>query len=202
MKLKYFIRGLGTGIIFCALIMLAAYMTSDNKISDKEIIERAENLGMVMEEDVSILNKEDTSAEEVSEEASTEAVVKKEPEDSGKEQLTEEVSTETTEAVTTEEATTETTTDTTTEATTEESKKPGANTGLVTAEITVSGGMTSTEVALLLEDAGIIEDYLDFDQYLNDNGYSTQIRINDYTFNNGMTYEQIAKALIKEDKKQ
>ncbi len=194
MKLKYFLRGLGTGIVFCALIMLVAYMTSGDNISDKEIIERAENLGMVMEEDVSIINKNDSSSEDNTGDITTEEYSTETTTESDK---TEE---STTEAGKTEDDTdTTVTSESTTEATTEE-KKPSSDGELVSAKISVTSGMTSTEVALLLQEAGVIDDYLDFDQYLNENGYSTQIRINDYTFNNKMTYEEIAKALIKEDK--
>ena len=48
MKRKYFVRGLGVGILFGALIMFAAYMTSGkNRMSDEDVIKRAQELGMV-----------------------------------------------------------------------------------------------------------------------------------------------------------
>lgn len=198
MKLKYFLRGLGVGIIFGALIMLVAYLTSGaGKLSDKEIIERAENLGMVQADNMVIIGteKDDADASSEAETITTDA--------------------EQTEEMTTEQGTSDdiiqdsdvsiesvldgsinpTTEGETTDATTEE-----ANANYVTAKISVTSGMTSSEVALLLQNAGIIQDYLDFDQYLNDNGYSTQIRINDYEFNSDMSYQEIAEALIKEDK--
>ncbi len=199
MKLKYFLRGVGVGIIFGALIMLVAYLTSGaSKMSDDEIIKRAENLGMVMNEDLVITgtkededNPSETTTEELpdntsdsTEENSTESLIH--DTDVSIEGVVDENINTTTEAETTAEAT---------EATTE-----ATSSNYVTTKISVTSGMTSTEVALLLQDAGIIDDYLDFDQYLNDNGYSTQIRINDYDFNSNMTYEELAKALIKEDK--
>ena len=52
MKLKYYLRGLGIGIICTAIIMGIAL--SGNKretLTDAEIIERARLLGMVMEEE-------------------------------------------------------------------------------------------------------------------------------------------------------
>ncbi len=202
MKLKYFLRGVGVGIIFGALIMLVAYLTSGaSKMSDDEIIKRAENLGMVMNEDLVITDaKEDedtqTATEELPESTSqviadgtTESLIQ--DSDVSLEGVVDESINTTTEIDSTTETTTEATTETTTETT---------NGNYVTAKVSVTSGMTSTEVALLLQDAGIIDDYLDFDQYLNDNGYSTQIRINDYEFNSNMTYEELAKALIKEDK--
>lgn len=212
MKLKYFLRGVGVGIIFGALIMLVAYLTSGaSKLSDKEIIERAENLGMVMEEDLVIAGTKDDTSESKSDDTVKEATTTSEATDnSGKEEdekteadiiqgtdvSLEGVVDESIGATTQEtEATTEDKT-----ATTEENTEGASNQNYVTAKISVTSGMTSYDVALMLQDAGIIDDYLDFDNFLNENGYSTQIRINDYEFNSNMTYEEIAKALIKEDK--
>lgn len=199
MKLKYFLRGVGVGILFGSLIMLVAYLTSGaSKISDDEIIKRAENLGMVMSEDLVITGTEEDedtqaateevseSTSQVTEEDATETLIQ--DSDVSLEGVVDESINTTTEADTISEITTEVTTET-------------SNGNYVKAKISVTSGMTSTEVALLLQDAGIIDDYLDFDQYLNENGYSTQIRINDYEFNSNMTYEELAEALIKEDKK-
>lgn len=48
MKLKYYLRGAGVGIVFATLIMLVVCSTNKNNISDDEIIRRAMKLGMVM----------------------------------------------------------------------------------------------------------------------------------------------------------
>lgn len=50
MKLKYYLRGLGIGIIGTAIVMgIALSGNKKETLSDEEIIERAEILGMVME---------------------------------------------------------------------------------------------------------------------------------------------------------
>lgn len=52
MKLKYYLRGLGVGIICTAVIMgIALSGKEKEKLTDAEIIERARLLGMVMEEE-------------------------------------------------------------------------------------------------------------------------------------------------------
>ena len=198
MKLKYFLRGLGVGVVFGALIMLVAYMTSGGyKLSDEEVIKRAEKLGMVMEESTipaisdddteeateEVTDKPTTSEENVSEDMTVteEEPLSEESKDDTEEELTEEVTEE-------EEADEP--------VTTAEEVLSGDGTS---ATIEVVSGMSSYEIAQLLEDAGIIEDAADFDSYLNSNGYSTQLKINTYTFDSSMTYEEIAKALIKED---
>ncbi len=204
MKMKYFLRGLGIGIIFGAFIMLVAYMTSGKKeLSDDEIMDRASKLGMVMGNDI-VDNLEDNDTEgENKEEGKTSQVASDKTEEDIKddtEDKTEDSSTEdkTTEGTT--EGTTEATTESkdTTEATTEEDVATESENTDTYATITVSPGMSSSQVAKLLQDAGIIEDYLDFDQYLNANGYSTKIRVNTFKFKEGMTYKELAEELTKE----
>ena len=185
MNFKYFLRGLGAGIIFTAIIMLAAYMTNGAyKISDKEIIEKAEALGMVTTEEIPIVS--DTGTDNSTEELSTENTDTEEP-------STEKTSTEDTESpASTEQPTTEAATHNTTES-------PAIDTEYTKATIPVRSGMGSYEVAVLLKDAGIIDNASDFDSYLIRNGYATQIRIKSQEFNSNMSYEEIAKLLIKEE---
>ncbi len=47
MKLKYYLRGMGLGVLLTAIIMGVALSGSSAKISDDEIIKRAKKLGMV-----------------------------------------------------------------------------------------------------------------------------------------------------------
>ncbi|RKM57223.1 hypothetical protein D6853_04190 [Butyrivibrio sp. X503] len=78
MKLKYYLRGIGIGVILTALIMGFALGGRKATISDAEVIERAKKLGMVQggvltdysNEENSIDNKKDSSLsdEKVSEE--------------------------------------------------------------------------------------------------------------------------------------
>ena len=75
MKKKYFVRGLGIGIIFGALIMLAAYLTSGKgSLSDEEVMKRAQELGMVKKSEY-VLDSEVTSEETTTETVTTEAPV-------------------------------------------------------------------------------------------------------------------------------
>ncbi|MGN1179848.1 MAG: hypothetical protein ACI4SD_01450, partial [Suilimivivens sp.] len=47
MKLKYYLRGLGTGIIVTAVILGITLGNKKETLSDREIMERAAELGMV-----------------------------------------------------------------------------------------------------------------------------------------------------------
>ena len=53
MRLKYYLRGLGLGIIFAVSIMMVGYRNHGSSMSDSEIIEKAKALGMVETEDSS-----------------------------------------------------------------------------------------------------------------------------------------------------
>lgn len=51
MKLKYYLRGLGIGIIVTTIILMVSFSKREVKISDEEVIARATQLGMVMKEE-------------------------------------------------------------------------------------------------------------------------------------------------------
>ncbi len=179
MKLKYFLRGLGSGIIFCAIILLVAYMTSGSyRLTDKEIISRAEKLGMVFEENDTA---SDSDAAKDGAEQTEEAVTTEEKVTSGGIMTADGLST------------TELTTENTTEESEASTTAPQGE--YVTATITVVGGMDSEQVARLLEDAGIVESAADFDSFLNQNGYSTRIEVGTFEVHGGMTYEELADVL-------
>ena len=51
MKLKYYLRGMGIGIIVTTIILTISFSQREVEISDAEIISRAVELGMVMQEE-------------------------------------------------------------------------------------------------------------------------------------------------------
>lgn len=51
MKLKYYLRGLGIGMIATTIILMICFSQQDTTVSDEYVIERAKALGMVMPED-------------------------------------------------------------------------------------------------------------------------------------------------------
>lgn len=74
MKFKYFMRGLGVGILFCSLIIFAAYETSPNKLfTDEEVIARAKQLGMVeAQSSLDKMLKDASTSEDTTEQAGDE----------------------------------------------------------------------------------------------------------------------------------
>lgn len=191
MKKKYFVRGLGIGIIFGALIMLAAYLPSGKgSLSDEEVMKRAQELGMVKKSEY-VLDSEVTSEETTTEAVTTEApaTTEKATEATTEAPATTEKATEaaTTEAATTEKSTTEkaTTETATTEQTDTKTK----------ATITVSGGMSSETISSLLEDAGLVDSASKFNSFLVQNGYDKKLETGSFDISGGLTYEEIAGIL-------
>ena len=102
MKLRYFLRGLGAGILFTAIVMgISGKAKEQVTITDNEIIARARALGMVTKEEKieeelnglleSVGKKEDT---EKAEKKANKEKQEKEQENLEKEQKTEEEKTE------------------------------------------------------------------------------------------------------------
>ncbi len=211
MKFKYFLRGLGVGIIFASIISITAFQSSDmNKISDKEVIERAKELGMVeKQESVQDALKHDSKQEDTQEKVTTEkateqTTIKKEKQETYKKdnQSTEEKSEsnsadkKTTEKKTTEKKTTETTKEATTQkTTTEKATTQEQKTEKRTVQITIKGGMSSYPVCQMLQDLGMIKDATEFDDYLIKNGYANRISVGTHTLTIGMSFEEIAIAI-------
>ena len=214
MKFKYFLRGLGTGIIFATLVCFVAFNTSGSKeISDKEVIERARKLGMVEEKssvkDLFVSDKIQSSkeSEDESDKKDKDSAKEKKTEDSSSEKKkndkktteeekitqtkTTEVTTEqTTTEQTTEGKTTEQKTEASTEATTEKQEESAKE-----VTITIKGGMSSYPVCQMLQEIGVIKDAMDFDNYLIKNGYASRISVGTHTLKIGMSYEEIAIAI-------
>ena len=164
MRLKYYLRGLGIGILVTTIILTIAG-NKGNKISDEEIKRRAEKLGMVMKEEQTLFPEKNT-------EGSTEESTEKETEKP-----------------------TEKPTEKETEKPTEKSTE-ATQPQYVTATITVTKGMYSEAVSQAMQSAGLIGNWVDFNNYLSANGYSERLQTGSYTMNSGMSYQEMAMVLV------
>lgn len=216
MKLKYYLRGLGIGVIVTALLMGIALSGRKETLTDDEIRQRALELGM--SDDTAVLsdallpegeaaanNQEDIEAEpeeakqEVSEpEVPEPETVQPEPEAAGEEP-------DESETAGKEEP------DESEEAEAEKNKPKDADetsseaqpdeTGTITAgesiTITVDSGDGSKTVANKLQEAGVIADATAFDLYLCQNGYDKRIAAGTHEIKAGATEAEIAEALTR-----
>ena len=199
MKLRYYMRGLGIGMLITALILILSGRTS-GQLSDEQIKARAAELGMVME-DKSVLKESEASpgtaleeTEEKPEEVEPEEVEPEEvePEEVEPEEVeSEEVEPEEVEPE--EEKPKEVEPEETeAEKVTLEETVPAE-----TVTITVRSGASSVSVAKQIEDAGLVSSAGDFDRYLCQNGYDKKICVGTYAIPVGATEEEIARAITK-----
>ena len=197
MKLKYYVRGLGIGIVFATLLCVISFKVSGKAdMSDTEVIKRAEALGMIMKTDIL---KEETSEEETSEkETTTETKDNKEETESQSEADTKETVNESKAETVAETlpAQTEPVTEAIiqTEAVTEPVTEP-VKTVIENISVDVISGMDSGSVSKLLYAAGVVNDAAEFDRYLVNNNYANNIRTGNYVIPKGSSYDEIAKIL-------
>lgn len=183
MKLKYYLRGLGIGIITTTILLMIAFALHKPAMSDADIIARAKQLGMVMPEDEEPLQDtgttESTETTEVTEATEVTEVTE-----------TAEV-TETTEATEIPE--------TETEQIGEQTEENAAETeGTVLAEpytLVVNRGDVCRVVCENLQANGIVDDAEAFRKFLGQKGFASSISVGSYTIPYGLDYEGIYQIL-------
>ena len=191
MKLKYYLRGLGIGIIVTTLVLMVAFSGKKEKLSDQEIMQRAEQLGMVMADE----GQTETGTEE---NTGTEAQPETEQDVQNTEEGTEENADENTDNASEPE----------TEPQTEAAAEPAApddTTGNVVGEVkqetsgevafTVKSGESSDTVAFNLYKAGLVDDATAFNRYMISKGYDSRLRTGDFKIRSGASYDEILKVL-------
>lgn len=199
MRLRYYLRGLGIGMVVTALVMGVA-LKGDQPLSDAEIRVRAMELGMV---DGDSRTLADIQASQESGMSSPD-----EPDPTGTSGDPGADPTPTPEP----DATPTATPDPLKPLPMVTLKPPHAEEPDPTAEstpllpptepaesttFTVSSGQSSYTVSKALVEAGLVEDALDFDQYLVDNGYSKRISPGTYEIPLNSTQEEIAKIITR-----
>ena len=176
MKLKYYMRGLGIGILFSALI-LSFRTSSSTQITDKEIIKRAEQLGMVKTED-NALDLDDLI---------THSVPTIEPTVAPTPKPTLEPTTE---------PTLEPTPEPTSKPTPEPTQQPKTEVKSVTIE--VIEGMTSATITSLLHESGLVKDVKLFNQYLDEHEYTGTMKIGEFKIATDSSFNQIANIIVNQ----
>ena len=216
MKLKFYLRGIGLGIIVAVALCISVGMKND-QISDEEIIKRAEALGMVpssetLNESVDEAIRDGLETEEMTEnDASGDAAAVKVNEDIPATEPDEtEVNPdeadnsnfdETPPAAGSDGAATPKVTPTLTKevtpAPTKEADKDTNDTENDTEYITVvvERGSGSDTVARKIEAAGLVANASEFDRYLCNNGYDKRISAGNHKIPINAREEEIAKIL-------
>lgn len=203
MKLKYYLRGLGIGILVTTVILSLAGVGRKN-MTDEEVVKRAKELGMV----------ESTLLSDLPDQTKTDEVRPTEPEISLQPETSEpEVGPEPEESASTPETPvapeeTPVAQEETPEAPKEtpvapeetpvspEDGNPDIPAG-ETVTLVIGRGESSTTVSKNLKKAGIVEDAAAFDRFLCNNGYDKKIITGTYEIPYGASEEEIAKIITR-----
>lgn len=190
MKLKYYLRGLGIGILVTTVILSLAGVGRKN-MTDEEVVKRAKELGMVESTLLSDL-PDQTKTDEV---RPTEPEISLQPETSEPE---ESASTPETPVAPEETPMAPEETPVAPEETpvSPEDGNPDIPAG-ETVTLVIGRGESSTTVSKNLKKAGIVEDAAAFDRFLCNNGYDKKIITGTYEIPYGASEEEIAKIITR-----
>jgi hypothetical protein len=181
MKLKYYLRGIGIGVVVTAILFMISSGSENDKITDTQILQRAQELGMVTQEDYDSVNKDlsdsKTSIDDLKSklENADEASEEQSDTDNNKEAATETAATDTDSNNTT----------------VQETEIAGSTSEFTTVTFNITPGMGSESVANLLQDKGIIADAKDFNNYIVDSGDSNNLQVGEYEVKTGESYDTI-----------
>lgn len=171
MKLKYYLRGLGIGMIVTALILGISFSNRQDQTSqimtDDQIRERAAELGMVDSSELTLAALQNSA---------------KQPTEGTPEETTQ----------TQEQNNIEAEPETTVPAEQDVTEAPQRT---QTASITIQRGDDSGSASRRLYEAGLVENAKAFDNYLCNNGYSRSINPGTYEIAPGTSEEEIAKII-------
>ena len=210
MRIKYYLRGIGCGIIFSVVIMsIAMGSKGKSQISDAEIIQRAKQLGMVEADDK---GKEDKNNLEAATEIETEEDVK------GETPASTEKNTEIDKASVNEKKdndkgsinalTNQKPSSESNKSDGDTEKKPKkennsnqavpsdkSSTQTEYVSFTVKSGQVCRQIAENLQKKGIVDDADSFREYMARKGLASSIRCGTFELPKGATYEKIAECL-------
>lgn len=185
MKLKYYLRGIGIGMIVTTIILMITFAVhKDQPLTDDEIRERAEKLGMIMAEDLPVSDK----------------LADTDPAGSGEDEQDGSVDSWTEPQGTQDDTGDAAPADDESGQETQESDKKddGVKQEVVEqVELSIVGGEYSNAVCKKLKKAGLIDDAEDFNKYLSEGGYDNLIQPGNYTIPKGADYEEIIRIITE-----
>ena len=208
MKLKYYLRGIGIGLIITTIVMALTFMLhKDDLISDDEVRERARALGMVMQEEAggrdTLLNNDgmqpNASQGEKNDVGSgadaLSASAQQEGDDAGRTGDEKEAADK---RAAGQEASDQEASDKK-DRKTDDKNEPTVDVG-EEVELSIVGGEYSDIVSQKLFKAGLIDDAEAFNKYLAKGGYDNLIQPGTYTIPVGSNYKTIVSIITEKDK--
>lgn len=219
MRKKYYLRGLGIGILVTAVILSVSSGNRSTKMTDEAIKERAKELGMI--ENTTLVKPddrdnalEDSKQDGPEDDKETDGNGAGNAEDSNIDETAGNNSGASDDAETGDVDNKDDTNagDDGQPAGTDDkddigtSDEPVSGSGAENADeaeyvtITINRGDSSYKAALLLKEAGLIENARDFDAFLSKHGYDKRIRVGEHKVKKNATYEEMAEAIASKKK--
>lgn len=209
MKLKYYMRGLGIGIVVAAVLMGIALGGDKERLSDDEIMARAKALGMVESSVLADLNKDketeinpendtQSEAEDETQEPSKDEPVK-EPQSEQQTDPEEEQQSEPKDEPQTE-SEKEPQTEPDNQPDTEAQNPPQEDAQEEYVTLVIERGESSVSVSRSLAELGLVESAKDYDRYLCSNGYDKSIKVGTHKIKVGSTDKEIAEIISRKKK--
>jgi len=199
MKLKYYLRGTGVGIILTAIVFSIA--NPRQELSDDEIIRRATGLGMVMKDEDNpsldkLINEMKPSAAEAvttqdsegTDNVDTEATVTAAPDDNMQPEDLEDIDEKNYEDKLAQHEP---------ENEAVEDLQPEEEIEVEEISFTIERGMSSIAVANLLEKIGLVDDADSFNEYIVAQGKAAVIRTGSFSLPKGSSYQEIMDVITK-----
>lgn len=203
MKLKYYLRGIGIGIIVTAIILsiVNGVSNSSNKMTNPQIVEKAKELGMVTKDEYDIvkqdLNTAKSDIDDLKAELSKADTKEKKESDDG--------SNDSEETQADAKSTDESKSEKTDNKSSDEEKTNSSDKAKLTdpsqmakdISFTISSGMGSEDVAKVLEQKGIIVSASEFNKYLVESGNANYLQIGEFKADEGESYDSIISKITK-----
>lgn len=193
MKLKYYLRGLGIGIIVTTIILVSCFSMQKPKMTDAQIMEKAAQLGMIMPEQNSAViaetettepeekekkNEQQIAAGELQQETETQTEVSKEQDTESRTEVQKEQETEAAE-----------------NSTASENAENAEQTQQEPFTLVVNRGDVCRTMCENLAANGVIDDSEGLRKYLSEVGYASFISAGTYQIPYHASYEEITNIL-------
>ena len=195
MNLKYYLRGLGLGILVTALVMGFAAGGRKESLSDEQIRTRAKELGMT---EKTVLSEYEEETEKSVDESSTDAV-EAEQQDAKAEEPKEQTEQPEEQTEQPEEQTAEPETQKEEPEQKIPEEQPQKQSTAEPAVFMIDRGDGSYTVSERLESAGLISSATEFDHYLVENGYDKKIVAGEHMIPTDADEDMIAKIITGQE---
>lgn len=192
MRLKYYLRGLGLGIIFAVIIMMIGFRGNKQSMSDTEIIEKAKTLGMVEAKNISGTVADEYNSEKTDSSATNSDVASKKAEAEQDSQMQD---SQTQDSQTSQEDTQQEATEPAADAKQEAAAPQDA--AATTYTITVTSQDTCRTIAEKLKALALVDDAEQFRIYMGQKGADHFIADGDHSIPQGASYDDIITILTQ-----